>query len=144
MSKHEPFLDALRKAGHRITPQRRLICEYLTTTAEHPTPSVVYSALATQHPEISRATVYNTLSVLHELGVIVQIDLGDDHTHYETNLAPHVNLICRCCRRVIDFEPLDAPDAFLASLQRSSQFLPTTVHVQVLGLCHECQLQESQ
>jgi Fur family peroxide stress response transcriptional regulator len=142
MPKHEPFLDALRKAGHRITPQRRLICEYLATTAQHPTPSVVYAELAAQHPELSRATVYNTLSVLHNLGVIVQIDLGDDHTHYETNLAPHVNLICRRCQHVIDFEPLEAPDVLLANLRRSSQFLPTTVHIQVLGLCHACQLQE--
>lgn len=139
---HETFLDALRKAGHRITPQRQVVCEYLATTAGHPTASTVYADVIAQHPEISRATVYNTLSVLHELGAIVQIDLGDDHTHYETNLTPHVNLICRRCRRVIDFEPAESPEAFLATLRRSTNFLPTTVHVQVLGLCHACQLQE--
>lgn len=142
MSRSELFLDALRKAGHRITAQRRLVCEYLATTDKHPTPSIVYADLAIQHPEISRATVYNTLSVLHALGAIVQIDLGDEHTHYETNLTPHVNLICRRCRRVSDFEPADPPDAFLAALRRSSLFQPATVHVQVLGLCHECQVQE--
>jgi Fur family transcriptional regulator, peroxide stress response regulator len=142
MSNSQPFLHLLRQAGYRITPQRRAICEYLATTEQHPTAYGVYEALAAHHPELSRATVYNTLNVLHELGALVQLDLGDEHTHYETNLAPHVNLICRRCRTVFDFTPTEPPTAFLDLLRVTSGFQPATVHVQVMGICPACQAKE--
>nr|HMN31498.1 transcriptional repressor [Caldilineaceae bacterium] len=76
----QQFEEALRQAGHRLTAQRRAICAYLATTNTHPTPSAVYRSLMADHPEISRATAYNTLHVLQQLGAIIQIDLADDHT----------------------------------------------------------------
>jgi Fur family peroxide stress response transcriptional regulator len=142
MSNSQRLLNLLRQAGYRITPQRRAICDYLARTEQHPTAYRVYEALSADHPDLSRATVYNTLNVLHELGALVQLDLGDEHTHYETNLAPHVNLICRRCRAVFDFTPLEPPTAFLDSLHATSGFQPTTVHVQVMGLCPDCQAKE--
>lgn len=133
------FLDALRDAGYRITPQRRAVCAYLATTDQHPTPYRVYADLVERHPEISRATVYNTLHALHTLGLIMPIDLGDEHTHYETNLEPHVNLICQRCHGVID-QPITAfTNALNALFDQAGDFAPTTVQIQVLGLCAACQ-----
>jgi Fur family peroxide stress response transcriptional regulator len=141
MTNSNRLLDALRAAGHRITGQRRILCNYLAKTHSHPTASAVYAALAPAHPELSRATVYNTLNILHQLGAIIQIDLGDDHTHYETNLQPHVNLICRRCGRVTDIaSPLPLVE-ILESVQ-VEEFHAATVQIQVLGLCVDCQAQE--
>jgi Fe2+ or Zn2+ uptake regulation protein len=95
--------------------------------------------VAPTHPELSRSTVYNTLNILYELGVITQIDLGDEHTHYETNLQPHVNLICRRCHRVIDYAPSLPFGGLLDGVRLAAKFQPATVHVQVLGLCAACQ-----
>jgi Fur family transcriptional regulator, peroxide stress response regulator len=142
MTNSQAFLDALRQAGYRLTRQRRVICAYLAATDEHPTPYGVYTALVSQYPDLSRATVYNTLNVLHELGLLVQLDLGDEHTHYETDLAPHINLICRRCHGVVDFTPSEPPDAFLNLLRTAAGFQPTTVHIQVTGLCPACQAKE--
>ena len=89
--KRDLYLNALRQAGKRITEQRRLVCEYLAETTTHPTPYQLYEDLSAQHPEISRATVYNTLNVLQELGAIVEIGFGTEHTHYETDTTPHIN-----------------------------------------------------
>jgi Fur family peroxide stress response transcriptional regulator len=135
----QQFEEALRQAGHRMTVQRRAICAYLATTDTHPTPSAVYESLAPDHPEISRATVYNTLHVLQQLGAIIQIDLGDEHTHYETNLQPHVNLVCRRCHGVIDYSSASLPDEFLTNVQRTASFQASAVQVQVFGLCAACQ-----
>lgn len=136
---YDKLLQTLRQAGLRITPQRRLICQYLATTQSHPTAAGLYQSLSASHPELSLATVYNTLKVLSELGALVQLNLGDEHTHYETNLAPHVNLICRRCRQVIDVESAQPVDAVLAALPSNIGFQAATVHVQVSGLCAACQ-----
>ena len=67
------YIEVLQQAGRRITEQRKLICAYLAATRSHPTPYQVYADLSEAHPEISRATVYNTLNALKELGAIVEI-----------------------------------------------------------------------
>src|SRR3954469_19797318 len=105
--KRDLYLNALRQAGKRITDQRRVICDYLAETASHPTPYQVFEDLSQQYPDMSRATVYNTLNVLKELGAIVEIGFGADHTHYDTDTAPHINLICLRCHEISDLkEPL--------------------------------------
>jgi Fur family peroxide stress response transcriptional regulator len=133
------LLDALHHAGHRITPQRRAICRYLATVASHPTPSEIYVGVRVLEPTISRATVYNTLNALATAGALVQIELGDEHTHYETNLTPHVNLVCRQCRQVTDYEAKAFTGKMMAVLEQATNFAPSTVHVQVFGLCAACQ-----
>ncbi len=136
---YDKLLQTLRQAGLRVTAQRRLICAYLATTQSHPTAAALYQALSATHPELSLATVYNTLNVLSELGALVQLDLGDEHTHYETNLAPHINLICRRCRQVFDVESVQPVNTMLATLPSEIGFQASTVHVQVSGLCVDCQ-----
>jgi Fur family transcriptional regulator, peroxide stress response regulator len=133
------LLDALQRTGHRITPQRRAICHYMATVSGHPTPSEVYAGVSGVTPTISRATVYNTLNVLAAAGALLQIDLGDEHTHYETNLTPHINLVCRQCRQVTDYEATDLSGEIMAALKHAVHFAPSTVHVQVFGLCAACQ-----
>jgi Fur family peroxide stress response transcriptional regulator len=133
------LIDALRRAGHRITPQRRAICQYLATVTGHPSPSEVYAGVSAVTPTISRATVYNTLNALAAAGALLQIDLGDEHTHYETNRAPHINLVCRRCHQVTDFEMADLSGEIIAALKHAVHFAPSTVHVQVFGLCAACQ-----
>ena len=99
----EFYLGTLRDAGHRITEPRYAICDYLAATDQHPTPYQVYTEISAHHPEISRATVYNTLKTLQQLGAIVELSFGADHTHYETDPSLHVNLICLRCHRVVDY-----------------------------------------
>ena len=138
MGKTDIFLSALKLSGRRITEQRRIICDYLANCRSHPTASRIYAELATVHPEISRATVYNTLNALQELGALVEISFGDGHTHYETNPAPHVNLVCLRCHKITDVPiapPLEGPDA---ELWHQSGFWPVAVKMEVYGFCAEC------
>lgn len=139
MTTTQHLLEGLRKAGCRITAQRRAICEYLAVTGQHPTPETVFANLIDQQPSLSRATVYNTLNTLARLGLITPIDVGSQARHYETNQAPHINLICQRCHRVIDL-PVEALALTLQQLiQKSAGFTPLTMRVQALGLCQSCQ-----
>ncbi|HRJ42788.1 MAG: transcriptional repressor [Caldilineaceae bacterium] len=133
------YLNALKTGGYRITDQRRAVCDFLAATPTHPTPSDVYGALSATHPEISRATVYNTLNALRDLGAIVEISVGGDHTHYDTNPEPHVNLVCLRCGQVVDYAG-DVPLAVLyETVHAQTGFQAVSAQVQMVGFCAECQ-----
>jgi Fur family peroxide stress response transcriptional regulator len=136
--KRDLYFNALRQAGKRITEQRRVICEYLAETQSHPTPYQVFEDLSLLHPEISRATVYNTLNVLKELGAIVEIGFGADHTHYDTDTSPHINLICLRCHEISDYSGPLPFDSLHESLSSETDFLPLVTRVDVFGFCEKC------
>lgn len=154
MAKADVFLNALRLAGHRITEQRRLICEYLANTRSHPTPYQVFADISKVHPEISRATVYNTLNVLRDVGAVVEIGAGTEHTHYDTDTSPHINLICLRCHRISDYElvprqlssesqhELSHDSISMAQIERmvaaSTGFQPAALKIEVHGFCAAC------
>lgn len=133
------YLNALKTGGYRITDQRRAVCDFLAHTPTHPTPSDVYGALSVTHPEISRATVYNTLNALRDLGAIVEISVGGDHTHYDTNPEPHVNLVCLRCGEVVDYAG-DVPlTALYETVHDQTGFQAVSAQVQMVGFCAKCQ-----
>ena len=133
------YLNALRNGGYRITDQRRAVCNYLAHTESHPTPSEVYAQVSENHPEISRATVYNTLNALRDLGAIVEISVGGDHTHYDTNPEPHVNLVCLRCSHVYDYAGSVPLEALFATMHTQTGFQAVSAQVQMVGFCAECQ-----
>ncbi|MEZ4656765.1 MAG: Fur family transcriptional regulator [Caldilineaceae bacterium] len=135
------FTDILKNAGHRITEQRRVICQYLAETDQHPTPYQAFAAISASHPEISRATVYNTLNLLTNLGAIIEIGFGDEHTHYETDVEPHVNLICMRCHQIIDYSAPELLAQLEATVPVEAQFQPWISKIDVYGLCQSCQTQ---
>jgi Fur family transcriptional regulator, peroxide stress response regulator len=135
----ERYVAALRQAGYRITAQRRIVCETLARTHTHPTPSEVYEAISRAHPEVSRATVYNTLNALRELGAITEISVGGDHTHYETDPSPHINLVCLRCHLVTDYQGQISLVEHAETLQAETGFYPVAAPVQIMGFCRDCQ-----
>lgn len=139
MSTKTQFVESLRQAGHRITSQRVAVCEFLAQTRSHPTPSQVYEAVHSQHPEISRATVYNTLNTLRDLGAIVEISAGSVHTHYETDTSPHINLVCLRCGQVTDFKDELLPNELTNRIFQSTGFRASSLQVQATGFCTDCQ-----
>jgi Fur family peroxide stress response transcriptional regulator len=138
MAKRDIYISALQQAGRRLTAQRRAICDYLAETDKHPTPYEVYADLSRTHPEISRATVYNTLNVLQELGAIVEISFGSEHAHYDTDPTPHVNLICLRCHSITDDPAALTLDEVQARAAAIDGFRPVAVRVDVFGFCGEC------
>ena len=138
MTKTERFIKTLQESGYRLTPQRRAICEYLAATDKHPTPYEVYTDVTDSHPEISRATVYNTLKTLQQLGAIVEMSIGADQTHYDTDPTPHVNLICLRCRTIEDYHGDLGLKALYGEVHEAFDFEPVAAKVDLLGFCRAC------
>lgn len=138
------FLHTLQQAGLRLTSQRRAICEFLANTDRHPSAYQVFEALATTHPDISRATVYNTLNTLQELGAIVELSFGSDHTHYETNPEPHVNLICLRCHKITDYHGDPGIDRLAQRVLAETGFQSAAARIDLVGFCDACRSQRVQ
>jgi Fur family peroxide stress response transcriptional regulator len=137
MAQTDVFLNAIRQSGRRVTEQRRAICGCLARNRSHPTPSQVYADVSKKHPEISKATVYNTLNILQGIGAIVGINFGDSHTHYETNTTPHVNLICLRCHNIVDAPIVPLVDGSNEAWVGNG-FQPVAVKMDVYGFCESC------
>lgn len=134
----EQYLDVLRKAGHRITTQRAQICAYLANTDQHPTPYQVFADLQSIDPTISRATVYNTLNTLQQIGAIVEINFGANHTHYDTDPTPHINLICLHCHTIEDCYCDLSANQQLHDAIAAHGFHAIATKVDILGVCRAC------
>ena len=135
------YTQALQQAGLRMTPQREAICTYLAQTDRHPTPYQVYEDLSVTHPELSRATVYNTLNTLQQLGAIVELSFGADHTHYDTNPEPHINLICLRCHQIMDYHGQQPLDELTARVFTETGFQAAAARIDLVGFCVECREQ---
>jgi Fur family peroxide stress response transcriptional regulator len=139
-SKLNRLLAQLEAGGRRVTSQRIAVCEALLTHGGHPTAAEVYQRVQAAHPAISQATVYNTLSALEDLSLIRTLHLvGDDHTHYDLGVDPHVNAVCTRCGRITDIHT-DTLEALLGLVAaRSGYRLSPGEGVIVYGLCPECE-----
>ncbi len=133
------FIETLQRAGLRVTSQRVAVCEFLAGTKSHPTTSQVFEAVRKLHPEISQATVYNTLNTLRDLGAIVEISAGTEHTRYEPDPSPHINMFCLRCHQVSDLQDNASPDVLMDNIFQNTGFRATSLQVQVSGFCPECQ-----
>jgi Fe2+ or Zn2+ uptake regulation protein len=133
------LLAKLEARGKRVTAQRAAVCEALLSHGGHPTAGEIWQHVQTLHPSISQATVYNTLAALEELQLIRALDIvGEDHTHYDVCVDPHVNVVCTQCGRIADVHT-DTLEALLGLVAaRTGYELVPQDGVIVYGLCPEC------
>lgn len=135
----QTLVVALKQAGLRLTPQRRAICRAVAERVDHPTAQAVYDQLLPEFPSLSRATVYNTLQVLVETGLVQELGTaGDGAIHYDADVAPHVNLICMRCHRVEDFDGVSMA-AVARRVAEGSGYQLRGARVAYYGVCPRCQ-----
>ena len=105
----EPLVVRLRDRGWRLTAQRRVIAEAMTGEHTHLAADEVFERARAALPEVSRATVYNTLNQLVAMGELLEISHADGRKRYDPNVAEHHHLVCVRCGDMLDVEA-DDPD----------------------------------
>jgi Fur family ferric uptake transcriptional regulator len=134
--------DRLRESGHRLTPQRELVLTAVEKLG-HATPDEVYAEVRTHSSAINLSTVYRTLELLDELGLIHHAHLSDRApTYHSTTGHEHSHLICRSCRKVISVEREDMEVA-LGPVAARHHFGPDYGHLTVFGTCEDCASSQS-
>ena len=139
MAQTQTFLDKLRQRGCRITPQREMIVDAIAHSDCHMTAEEIFSTIYTRSNALNLATVYRTLDLLVDVGLVSRADLGNGRIMYTSDLhGPHLHLICRQCGGVVG-----ADSSLLTSIEEqlhaSYGFSADLHHLCISGLCKYCQ-----
>ena len=112
----EEKLARLTERGVLLTIQRSAVLDFLQDNTQHPTAEEIYQSLRGMYPALSRATVYNTLDLFKQHGVIQEITIDRTKAHYDYNTEPHHHFLCRHCLRIYDVDVEKVPFARAGSL----------------------------
>jgi len=130
--------EPLQARGWRITPQRRSVCTALDGEHVHLSAEQVHAAARRIVPEVSLATVYNTLNELIAMGEISEIRLTDGTTRYDPKVGPdHHHLLCEGCGLTFDVQPTGVESLSLPLAQRFGMTVDS-VEVVFRGRCSNC------
>jgi Fur family ferric uptake transcriptional regulator len=130
--------EHLRRRGLRWTPQRRLIVEVIEATSGHVTGSELVERCRALDPETTPSTVYRTLRVLEEIGVVEHAHGADGREEFHVRPAEsHGHLHCADCGATWEISPSDAA-ATLASFRDRLGFEVDLSHLSVGGRCRQC------
>jgi Fur family ferric uptake transcriptional regulator len=126
--------ERLREKGYRLTPQRELILQAVERLG-HATPDEVLAEVRTHSTAVNASTVYRTLEVLEELGLIRHAHLSDRApTYHSTSEHEHFHLVCRNCHKVISVDP-DVLAPVSDRLAADHDFTIDVGHLTVFGTC---------
>ena len=90
---HQPIIDQLTRLGIRPSAQRVAIAAYVLATEEHPSADLVWTRVKATLPVVSRATVYNTLKLFVEKGLLQELVLAPGHSVYDPKVEPHHHVL---------------------------------------------------
>jgi Fe2+ or Zn2+ uptake regulation protein len=128
----------LRARGRRITQQRMLLLDIIQRSEEHLDAEALYSLAKKKDPHISLSTVYRTLSVLKELGLVEECYFDKDHSHYEVKPSvEHYHLLCLSCGRVGEFES-SLVEQLKRGVAEANSFQVETACIWLEGYCADC------
>ena len=136
MTSVDHLCTQLRAQGRRVTPQRRAIIRVLLEDSAHPTAEQVFTRVRGIMPDLSHATVYNTLHELVEMGALLELDLGLGERRYDLNTADHAHLVCLGCGHVEDV-PYDS-EMLTLSPEHSHGFQVVDCNAVFRGYCPAC------
>lgn len=137
------FQEVCRRAGTKLTHQRSVIFRIVAETDEHPDAETVYQSARAEIPTVSLDTVYRTLWMLHDLGLISTLGPPRERARFDANIASHHHFVCNLCGRAVDFQndefdALEVPDEVTAigNVERA--------RVELRGTCLDCSARESE
>lgn len=129
--------DRLRAHGFRVTPQRHLVLQAVADL-QHATPEAIHGHVHAQMGGVNLSTVYRTLEVLEQVGLIshTHIEHGSP-TYHGIEQSTHVHLVCRTCK-VVDSIPGESIAPLLEVLMKDKGFRVDIGHLAIHGTCQEC------
>jgi Fur family peroxide stress response transcriptional regulator len=131
------FRQRCAERGLALTPQRLAIYQVLAADDSHPGAEDIYRRIKPNLPSLSLGTVYRTLELFEEHGLVSRVNAFGDQTRFDANLEAHHHLICVQCRKIFDYldhkldqlpVPRSDPDGFHIE----------THQIQFFGQCQVC------
>ena len=129
--------EQLRARGYRVTPQRQLVLEAVARLG-HATPEDVGAEVRQAARGVNISTIYRTLELLEQLGMVTHAHLGHGAPTYHLAVdADHVHLVCRSCGKITEVSP-DSVRPLVTALNAEQDFETDVGHLTIFGRCGEC------
>ena len=138
----------IRRVGYRMTAGREAILNVMAQSSEHLSAEDIYIRVHEQKPSIGLTTIYRTLELLVNIGMVAKFDFGDGRARFELMQGPkrvkhHHHLVCTGCSRIIEYndfidEEISILESIQAKLSKNYDFVITNHLVQYWGLCASC------
>ena len=122
-------------AGIRPSVQRLAIFEYVRKSCQHPTADVVYEALRDELGSLSLTTVYNTLKLFVDAGLISMLTIDDTFRCFDGNRCCHAHFRCNDCGKIVD---LQMKKDFLSLVEGIDGYEVTDAQLYLKGVCTDC------
>ena len=135
--------EELKNKGYKLTPQRRSIVDtIIENEGEHLTAEEIYDQVKKKCPEIGLATVYRTILLLEDIGIVSRLHLNDGCSRYELVHSDeehrHHHLVCNQCNKVIEVED-DLLEELESGIEEKYKFKILDHALKFYGICDECQ-----
>ncbi|MGI6420622.1 MAG: Fur family transcriptional regulator [Syntrophomonadaceae bacterium] len=130
----EDLKEKLKKKNINLSYQRLKVLEYLTQVRTHPTVDQIFTDLQKDISTLSKTTVYNTLRVLVQAGLVRVITIEDNETRYDIDVRDHGHFKCESCGKIYDFN-IDMNSLIVKDL---NNFKIDDKNVYFKGICPQC------
>ena len=129
MQADQVLSEALRARGQRVTLPRLMVHRFVTHAPRHVTADEIHDEL----PSLSFATIYSTLDLLEELGLVRRVSTLRGSAVYDSRTDAHDHAMCRICGRIFDLDPTEVP---AAAAPRG--FRVERAQLELIGVCADC------
>jgi Fur family peroxide stress response transcriptional regulator len=133
----EHFETVCRSEGVKLTHQRMEIFREIAQTGDHPDAEQIFQRVRGRMPTVSLDTVYRTLWLLNDLGLVVTLGSSRERTRFDANLNSHHHFVCGKCGFTRDFYSSDLDNITLPDSVDTYGKVEAT-HVEVRGICRGC------
>ena len=131
-------LDELRAKGFRLTPQRMMVLEAVEASEDHISAEEIFKQAHAKYPYLNISTVYRTLEMMKEQGLVAESDLGGGRLVYHpVGKAHHHHLVCRKCGSVQDVDE-SVFTKLQDDLKKRYGFDAVLEHMAIFGTCKKC------
>ena len=135
----DEMITRLKERGHRLTPQRMAVLKILAADERHPSVEQIYERVEVDFPMTSLATVYKTVTLLKEMGEVLELGFSDGSNRYDGNKPyPHPHLICTQCKNIVDPQVVTLSD-LPQKVAQSTGYRIVSQRLDFFGICPQCQ-----
>ncbi|MFC1908123.1 Fur family transcriptional regulator [Chloroflexota bacterium] len=132
------IISKLIEQGYRLTPQRVMILSAIENSDNHISAEEIYAQIVAKYPQVNISTVYRTLELLKQLGLVTETNMGEGRVKYHSaEKGHHHHLVCQECGTMIDLDE-SALFSLKDTLLRQYEFIADLRHLAILGRCVNC------
>lgn len=133
----DELVEALRRRDVRITAPRRAVLDALVDAGSHVTAEALHSLVQARHPDVSHSSIYRTMDLLTDLGIVTHVHLGHGPAEFHLAEEAHSHLVCNGCGAVIELEH-SLSDPLATAVADRFGFEVDLRHFALTGWCRDC------